>query len=108
MNITELKYIIIDDKPYLQNALVDVQTKQKQKIFDRPATSKENSEALMSLATYYPNKIYYVKTVDLYCYDDLCPVIIGKKLVLLDGQHITGEYGRYISKVLGDRINAFV
>ena len=44
---------------------------------------------------------YYADLTDLFCTTDRCPVIIGNTLVFPDGGHVTFEYARLMSPVMG-------
>ncbi|MGV0743647.1 acyltransferase family protein [Mycolicibacterium sp. XJ870] len=44
----------------------------------------------------------YVNLSEFFCTDQRCPVIVGNTLVFFDDNHITAEYARLMSPILGE------
>lgn len=44
---------------------------------------------------------HYADITDLFCTADRCPVIVGNNLVYFDKDHLTAEYARLLSPVMG-------
>jgi peptidoglycan/LPS O-acetylase OafA/YrhL len=44
---------------------------------------------------------HYADLTELFCTPDRCPVIVGNALVYLDENHLTGQYARVLSPVVG-------
>lgn len=59
-------------------------------------------------ATTIANGGHYADLTDLFCTPDRCPLIVGNTLVFRDDNHVTTEYARLLTPVLGALVDRAV
>lgn len=102
------KLIVLEDTPFPNKDIPECLIQNKADIKkcqftyflrEKVAKSKLEKEDILT-----KNQIRYVKTIDLFCTNKICPTIIDDLMVYYDNSHITPNYVKYLSDILRQRL----
>lgn len=66
-----------------------------------PWTVAKNPRIANESAVVRANGGHYANTVDLFCFDDQCPAVVGNMMVYYDAGHLSNAYSRAIGPAVG-------
>ena len=102
---------IVEEYMALQRSLRSAGVRQFVAIEDNPRTKRHDHELMMGQQVVFTAKPahpsppkFYVRTRDLFCADDRCPLVIHNMITTGDGNHLTRTYATFLGHILADRI----
>lgn len=103
------KLIILEDTPYPNKEIPECLVENKVSIekcqfrYSPAEATKKIKEERESVLVKY--NVQYVKVLDLFCANKICPPIIDGMLIYYDNSHITPIYAEYLANILEQRLN---